>query len=182
MINHEYIVPQIGYAQLGIEDDFEEKQQFEILYIFTKISELTKADKKFTKYLRFFTRVVNHDFGHYKEIVMYQLAGCNDLEFSYAIEKIDKIDFEAMEEDVQDFHEAMKASLEHDQLDQHRADLELTLEEVAVITGSRNTMDLLQRAMTDSVCASCCPLGCSVEPDGKCQHGFISILTKSGLI
>lgn len=33
-----------------------------------------------------------------------------------------------------------------------------------------------------SVVPACCSEGCEVEPDGKCQHGFPSILIKYGII
>jgi hypothetical protein len=40
----------------------------------------------------------------------------------------------------------------------------------------------LQGYVIDSVCPALCKEGCEVEPDGKCQHGCLSILLAMGLI
>lgn len=36
--------------------------------------------------------------------------------------------------------------------------------------------------LSDSIVPACCSEGCEVEPDGKCSHGFPSVLIAMGVI
>lgn len=39
-----------------------------------------------------------------------------------------------------------------------------------------------QDELMDSIVPACCSEGCEVEPDGKCSHGFPSVLLAMGVI
>lgn len=58
----------------------------------------------------------------------------------------------------------------------------LSLREVAENYGYDDTMELLEAASSDSVVPSLCEDGCEVEPDGRCEHGYPSVLLAAGLI
>lgn len=36
--------------------------------------------------------------------------------------------------------------------------------------------------LMDSIVPACCSEGCMVEPDGRCEHGFPSVLLAMGVI
>jgi len=57
----------------------------------------------------------------------------------------------------------------------------MTVKEVAKREGM-DVMELLENATFDGACPACCTEGCEVEPDGRCEHGFPSVLLASGLI
>lgn len=40
----------------------------------------------------------------------------------------------------------------------------------------------LEELIIDSVCPTACPEGCEVEPDGRCYHGYPSLLMALGII
>lgn len=46
----------------------------------------------------------------------------------------------------------------------------------------REAMDLhgleLSDLILESIVPACCSEGCMVEPDGVCEHGFVSVLIK----
>jgi len=44
------------------------------------------------------------------------------------------------------------------------------------------TAEELEEMMMDGTMATECPEGCEVEPDGRCPHGYNSILIEMGLI
>ena len=54
---------------------------------------------------------------------------------------------------------------------------ELTVSE----TLEREGVDLMEITFC-SVVPACCSEDCQVEPDGRCQHGYDSVLIKEGLI
>lgn len=58
----------------------------------------------------------------------------------------------------------------------------LKLREVAENEGYADEYELLEAAASDSVCPSVCEEGCQVEPDGRCEHGYPSVLLAAGLI
>ena len=58
----------------------------------------------------------------------------------------------------------------------------LTIEEVAEQEGFNTANDILLYYGFSSVVPACCDEGCTVEPDGHCQHGHPSILLEYGII
>lgn len=58
----------------------------------------------------------------------------------------------------------------------------LTIKEVCDQEGCENQEELLEMYGYDSVVPACCSEACQVEPDGRCEHGFPSILLRLGVI
>jgi hypothetical protein len=59
---------------------------------------------------------------------------------------------------------------------------ELSLKEVADVTGFDTVSEMIEEYAFDSVVPSCCSENCEVEPDGVCSHGHNSILVVFGII
>lgn len=59
----------------------------------------------------------------------------------------------------------------------------LTVEEVLANGGYEDTLELVEEIMMDERHApALCSAGCEVEPDGRCPHGYPSILIELGMI
>ncbi len=58
----------------------------------------------------------------------------------------------------------------------------LTIREVMKQEGCESQEELLEMYGNDSVVPACCSEGCRVEPDGRCEHNFPSILLQLGVI
>lgn len=58
----------------------------------------------------------------------------------------------------------------------------LTIQEVVEQEGCESQEELLEMYGNDSVVPACCSEGCQVEPDGRCEHNFPSILLRLGII
>lgn len=58
----------------------------------------------------------------------------------------------------------------------------LTVKQVAEELGYNSVFDLLEEYGNEFVVPACCPEGCEVEPDGRCEHGHPSILIALGVI
>lgn len=54
--------------------------------------------------------------------------------------------------------------------------------EIARELGYNTVYELIENECQDSVIPACCSERCSTESDGKCEHGFPSILLECGLI
>ena len=106
-----------------------------------------------------------HDFGTYHEVeVVYHDTSEDEENYAFSLESgCDEWDSEARKELGLD----IRASEPR----------ELTLEEMHVSEDS-----LEELVLDSSVVPACCSEGCSVEPDGHCQHGFPSVLLKLGII
>jgi hypothetical protein len=57
-----------------------------------------------------------------------------------------------------------------------------SLAKTAKDNGYNSVMKFLEEACSDSVVPACCKEGCSVEPDGTCEHGCPSPLLAAGMI
>ena len=57
----------------------------------------------------------------------------------------------------------------------------ITIDEVAENEGMTYDELIIEYGM-DSVVPACCSEGCYTEPDGKCKHGFPSIMLALGVI
>ena len=48
--------------------------------------------------------------------------------------------------------------------------------------GIEDRFNLIEDLVCDSICPALCKEGCTVEPDGRCEHDCPSILLACGLI
>lgn len=60
--------------------------------------------------------------------------------------------------------------------------MRLTLKELAKRNGYEDVTKFLLERGNDSVVPACCEEECEVEPDGRCKHGYPSILLAAGMI
>jgi len=58
----------------------------------------------------------------------------------------------------------------------------LFVREVLALEGYASLEEWLEEHMLDDAAPACCSEGCEVEPDGRCPHGFPSILLAAGFI
>ena len=58
----------------------------------------------------------------------------------------------------------------------------ISLKQAAEDEGYESVMEYLEEGCSDSVVTALCIHGCSVEPDGRCEHGCPSPLLAAGLI
>lgn len=57
----------------------------------------------------------------------------------------------------------------------------ITVEQVAQNEGMTKD-ELLEKYGYESVVPACCDEGCTVEPDGTCEHGYPSFMIALGVI
>ena len=58
----------------------------------------------------------------------------------------------------------------------------IELAQVAENETFADVYDLLEEYSNESVVPACCIHGCTVEPDGRCEHGNPSIFLAAGVI
>jgi hypothetical protein len=58
--------------------------------------------------------------------------------------------------------------------------MKVSLNEVAEEYGYNSAEEMASDYMFDSIVPACCSHGCEVEPDGRCEHGYPSILIELG--
>lgn len=170
-----YYVGSIGYAQVG-QTDYEEKEKFESAFIISTINEM-----KFSRKIIIKREKTLYD-GQFPmtNIIMLFPDTMNNNEIQCAIDRVDAVDWDGMEDLVASMHRAKKNVEEVNEITQEAS--ELSLEEVAINGGYNDVGDMIESQSFKSVVATTCPLSCEVEPDGECSHGYESVLLKYGVI
>lgn len=60
--------------------------------------------------------------------------------------------------------------------------MKASVREVMEDYGFESIQDMTEAFMFESIVPACCSHGCEVEPDGKCEHGYNSILIEIGIV
>lgn len=181
-----YTIDSIGFAQVGSED-FKEKENFELDWLQKYLLDKLGEPPEDTRYVR---QRNEHDFGVYYTLALRYDGIKYDQDKGYCTRverygnRLYNIDIEPLEEQIAIAYNASKIALEDESI--RSMEMEntkpLSLREVAKRNGHTSIEDFLEVAASDSVVPSLCPLGCQTEPDGKCEHGFESVLLAYGII
>ena len=170
-----YNIESLGFAQLG-RPNFEEKENFELSFIMLALRKLLPKKQMIKKLLSFKIEENYHDFGTYKSIVLCMHSQGNRNDFDNAIRKIENADLSLLYDNCQQSYDALKACLD-EEIFTVKQNFALSIDDVALLNGYNNFMDLIETELSDSVSSSFCPLSCKVEHDGQCQHGYDSIMS-----
>lgn len=177
ILNYKYIhhVDTCGFAQLG-RPDFERKENFEIMELMKAITQMRPP-----KNTKFHIAKNHHDFGTYKSIVIIGDNCPSKTSFKNYCDRVDDMDYEKIEEDLLEGYMALKGILKHQEFDLIEG-LEVDHQTLAIVNGYSDPYALLDAVAFRSVVPTTCPLGCQVEPDGTCNHGFPSFLLSMSVI
>jgi len=175
-----------GFAQVGT-DNFDLKDRFQTVEMMRLVKSMKppkhvyfriqrnpyEVPKKDAKGNVFFSII------SYQTINVYVKTGYVEKQVIDFINRVEAIDTDKIEKDLENGFKLLTDLLENG--DMLPKDLGLTLEEATMVNGYTNSIDMLQAAMNDFISPSLCPLGCDTEPDGKCSHGFESVLMSAGI-
>lgn len=170
-----------GYAQLGNEN-FYDKEKAEIRFFMEQISEqIGKIPKgvmlRPKKNLYVINQTDHWNYTTFEVLIKHYKYEKAAVAFA---NKVEEFDWDSLEGIFEIFWSGYQAELmRHFMGDSLEA---LPLNEVIMNHGYESLEDMLHDAMTDADCPTLCPQLCVVEADGKCEHGFKSILLHLNLI
>lgn len=167
-----------GFAQLG-SPGYKAKAFLEIQRII-EISKKLRTKQPLNT--QFMITENQHDFGLYYGLGLFALQNYqhDDDKLWNFVNAVEAIDGDEHFEYLDGIYNSLTESLTDDLFELSNS-LKMDYDK-AVAMRYANDLDAMYIASYDGVAMTLCPLGCQVEPDGRCEHGYDSILIVNGLI
>jgi hypothetical protein len=167
-----------GFAQVG-QENFELKDRFQTI----EMMRLIKSVKP-PKGVQFKIEQNPYDVAgtmfNYLSIDLYLDDKVKEETVIKFIDRFEEIDPDEIEKSLHEGFKAIEILLANQEM--LPKSLALSIDEVTELYGFNDIIDLIEVAMDEGAVPSMCPMGCRTEPDGKCQHGFASILLTVNII